>query len=171
MNGIRITQATVTDVTIIRQLAIASWWPAYGNYLPHGQIRLMLEKIYSERALIAQLEAGQLFLLAYRDDEVVGFTGLTKKAETPGVVRVEKLYVLPSEQGKGTGKSLLDAAENYARDVTASRLELHVNRYNPAKAFYEKQGFVVVQEIDIPYHDYVLNDYIMQKAVGYGSEN
>ncbi|WP_353184359.1 GNAT family N-acetyltransferase [Parapedobacter lycopersici] len=166
MSRIRITQATVNDITVIRQLAIASWWPTYGDYLPHGQIRLMLEKIYSESALIAQLDAGQLFLLAYRDNEAVGFTGLTHKAETPDVVRVEKLYVLPSEQGKGTGKSLLVAAADYAREVTATRLELHVNRYNPAKAFYEKQGFFVIQEIDIPYHGYVLNDYIMRKPVG-----
>lgn len=166
MEGISIKQATKAEVPIIRQLAIAIWWPTYGDYLPHDQIRTMLEKIYAERSLIQQQENHQTFLLIYRMDRPIGFVGFTSEERSGiGVTRIEKLYILPSEQGTGLGKLLLDEVGKYACAYGASYVELYVNRNNPAKAFYEKQGFTVVKEIDIPYHNYVLNDYIMQKTV------
>ena len=151
---------------IIRQLANDIWWPTYGNYIDHGQIRLMLELIYSEPALRAQLEAGQCFSLALRGRTAVGFVGFQPKQDNPMTMRIEKLYVSQSEQGKGTGKLLINHVAKIAHAAGCSYLELNVNRYNPATDFYERQGFVIVDTVDTPYHDYVLNDYIMQKELG-----
>lgn len=146
MNGDYIKKATKADVPTIRQLAVAIWWPTYQDYLPHGQIRLMLENSYAEHALVKQLENGHLFLLVYRAGTPVGFVGFGS-LERLGtrVIRIEKLYILPSEQGTGLGKLLLDEVGKYACAYGASYVELYVNRNNPAKA--------------------LLNDYIMQKTV------
>ena len=154
--------ATVADVSTIRQLAHDVWWPTYGRYLAHGQISLMLELIYSEQALRGQIEAGQCFSLALRGELTVGFVGWHPKPGSSKIMRIEKLYVSQSEQGKGTGKLLIDHVAEIAHAAGCSYLELNVNRYNPAKAFYERQGFVIVDTVDIPYHGYILNDYIMQ---------
>lgn len=166
MDRVHIIPATTADIAVIGQLAVDSWWPAYGSYLPHGQIRLMLENMYSEDALKQQLAEGHHFLLAYHTGQPVGFAGL-HRTEGCGqhLVRVEKLYILPSEQGKGIGRLLLDEAAEYACMHGAGCLELHVNRNNPAKRFYEKQGFTVIKTVDIPYHGYVLNDYVMRKTI------
>jgi hypothetical protein len=40
-----------------------------------------------------------------------------------------------------------------------------VNRYNNAKSFYEKMGFAIVREEDIPIGPYWMNDYVMRKAL------
>jgi diamine N-acetyltransferase len=43
-----------------------------------------------------------------------------------------------------------------------SILDLNVNRHNPAKSFYEKIGFTVLREEDVPIGPYWMNDYVMR---------
>ena len=165
MDKVTFQVATKADLPIIHQLANEIWWPTYRAYIAHDQINLMLELIYSEEALQAQLAAGQRFSLALRGGIPTGFAGFQCKREEPQTMRIEKLYVRQSEQGKGTGKSLIDHVAQNALTAGCSCLELNVNRCNPAAKFYERQGFSVVGAVDIPYHGYVLNDYIMQKQL------
>ena len=44
-------------------------------------------------------------------------------------------------------------------------LDLNVNRHNKAKNFYEKMGFQVAYEEDIPIGKYWMNDYVMRKIL------
>ncbi|WP_257669350.1 GNAT family N-acetyltransferase [Parapedobacter tibetensis] len=158
-----IQRAKLADAPTIHRLANEIWWPTYEDYIPHGQISLMLELIYTETALKQQMESGQYFSFAMRNGDPVGFVGFQPKPSVKTIMRIEKIYVYPSEQGKGTGKLLIDHVSQAALAVNIHCLELNVNRSNPARAFYEKQGFVIVEEVDIPYYGYMLNDYIMQK--------
>ena len=164
MNKIDILPATPADILTISRLANEIWWPTYRHLLPHGQIRLMLELMYSETALLAQLEKGQQFAIAVCGNNAVGFVGYQPKPESP-IMRIEKLYILPSEQGNGIGRRLIDHVATQAQAVGLSILELNVYRHNPAKRFYDKQGFTAVAEVQIPYHGYTLDDYIMQKSL------
>lgn len=164
-DNVSIRVATAADLSVIRELAHAIWWPTYADYLPHGQISLMLDLIYSEHALRRQLESGQRFVLAVREDVAVGFMGFQPKVKMPGTMRIEKLYVQLSEQRKGTGKLLIKHVCQAARLAGYSHVELNVNRDNPATEFYSRQGFVVVDSVDIPYHGYTLNDYVMRKEL------
>ncbi|PPL01884.1 GNAT family N-acetyltransferase [Parapedobacter indicus] len=166
MNETAIQEATLADVMTIHRLANEIWWPTYHDLLPHGQIKLMLELMYSESALLNQLKNGQQFALAMRDETPVGFVGFQIKPDSP-VTRIEKLYVLPSEQGKGSGKRLINYVAALALATNTRCLELNVYRHNPAKAFYERQGFRVVAEVKIPYHGYTLKDYVMQKPLSF----
>ena len=156
---------TVADVPVIHRLAHEVWWPTYGGYIARDQISLMLELIYSESALQKQIESGQRFTLAVRGHDAVGFVGFQPKPAQPEVMRIEKLYVSQSEQGKGTGKRLIDHVAQTALAGGYACLELNVNRSNPATKFYDRQGFVITNTVDTPYHGYVLNDYVMQKAL------
>ncbi len=164
-DNVTLQAATAADLSLIRQLAHDIWWPTYGSYLAHGQISLMLELIYSDEALLRQLHAGQRFSLALRDDTAVGFVGFQPKPGNPETMRIEKLYVSPSEQGKGTGKVLVNHVAESALTAGCAYLELNVNRYNSAGEFYRRQGFVVIDKVDIPYQGYVLNDYVMRKEL------
>ena len=49
-----------------------------------------------------------------------------------------------------------------AKHKGASEIELNVNRYNPAKTFYEKIGFTLIGQEDIDIGGgHFMNDYIM----------
>lgn len=165
MDEISLKTATPVDFPTIRGLAHEIWWPTYSTLITDGQIRLMLENIYSDAALHEQLEAGQYFFLAMRRSTPVGFIGFQHKGPPTSITRIEKLYVLPSEQGKGTGKLLVNHAAQRAMAANSSCLELNVNRYNPALAFYWRLGFTIVDTVDTPYYGYLLNDYILQKQL------
>ena len=73
--------------------------------------------------------------------------------------------MLPGTQGKGIGRLLLDEVEANCRERGGRTLWLNVNRYNKAQTFYERQGFRVLREEDIPVGPYWMNDYLMEKEL------
>ena len=75
------------------------------------------------------------------------------------------MYCLPITQGKGYGKTLINAVAEKTKESGKNILDLNVNRYNNAKSFYERMGFEVVYEEDIPIGPYWMNDYVMRKVL------
>jgi diamine N-acetyltransferase len=157
-----IRQAYFNDAPAISRLAKEIWWPTYSGVIPDEQISFMLEKMYSESALKSQMAENITFLLMERDGLPVAFAGYSLTEPENLVYKIEKLYVLPSEQGQGTGKKLIITIADMVRILGAKTLELNVNRGNPAFSFYQKLGFEIYKVVDIPYHQFVLNDYIMR---------
>lgn len=160
-----IRKANLGDANLINQLAHETWWPTYTDVIPDEQIEFMLEDMYSEKALKLQMEQGMTFLIAERSDKPLAFAAWSLTEPANLVYKLQKLYVLPSEQGKGTGKKLISEVANLAKALGGKLLELNVNRKNPAFEFYKKLGFEVYQSIDIPYKHFMLNDYVMRKAL------
>lgn len=160
-----IRKAGYSDVLVIHQLANLIWWPTYRDILPDEQIHFMLEDMYSEEALRSQMDCGYYFLIAERENIPVGFAAYSLTEPENKVYKLQKLYILPSEQGKRTGKKLVDEVIRLAAEQQGEILELNVNRRNKAFHFYEKAGFEIYQEVDIPYYRFVLNDYVMRKKI------
>lgn len=161
-----IRPATPADIPTIHQLAEAIWWPTYQPILSSEQISFMLEKMYSEEALADQMLAeGMNFLIVEQDSHPVGFAAYSLTDTENQVYKIHKLYVLPDQQGKGTGRMLINYMATVAAGSGGKILELNVNRGNPAFHFYKKIGFTVHQEVDIPYYQFVLNDYILRKPI------
>ena len=159
----QIRPATSEDLELVHRLAVEIWWPTYHAILPADQITFMLEDMYSVEALEQQFSEGLRFVLAESEGRPVGFMGFINAGGPEGIFRLEKLYILPSEQGRGTGRALIGYANDLALKDGAKILELNVNRSNPAFIFYQRAGFTIYREADIPYHRYVLNDYIMRR--------
>jgi GNAT superfamily N-acetyltransferase len=161
-----IKQATIEDAEAIKQLAHEIWWPTYSPILSADQITYMLADRYSTEEIARQIKDNeQTFLLAMDDEKPVAFAAYSPDEKDPEIYRLHKLYLLPATQGKGIGKLLLNAI--YDRVLAAGKniLELNVHRDNPAKSFYDKMGFKVMYEVDIPFGPYFLNDYIMRKEL------
>ena len=167
----KVILAHPADTAIIREIAEKTWWQAYGKILQEGQIRYMLDHLYAESNIRKQLEGGsQTYLLACEEDRAVGFASFAPREEEPEVVKLHKLYVLPEVQESGWGRRLLEEVEQRAIEAGKHTLELNVNRHNKAKGFYEKMGFVVAYEEDIPIGDYWMNDFVMRKSLA-GADN
>lgn len=156
-------QASVEDIPTIITIQEKTWEPTYRDILSQEQIDYMFEKIYSSDALTEQMHAGQQFLILRDGERAVGFSSVSE--EKAGKFKLHKIYVLPSTQGTGAGKYLLQQTEDYVKSMGGTVLSLNVNRYNKARTFYEKMGFSIVDEQDIPIGPYWMNDYILEKPL------
>jgi diamine N-acetyltransferase len=162
-----IRYADIQDLPLIKKLAHEIWPVAYGSILSPGQLSYMLDLIYSLPALQKQITtSGHTFVFVINESEPVGFASFSPKEGDPSIIRLHKIYILPREQGRGTGKFLLQFVIQAAKEMGAEILELNVNRHNKARYFYEKNGFVISREVDIDIGDgYFMNDYIMEYSL------
>lgn len=162
---VNIRSALATDALLISELANKIWWQAYASIISEEQIRFMLKEMYEPAFLSSQINKGIPFYIAELDNKACGFISALPKEKQDKIYRIEKIYLLKETQGLGIGKKLINHVEEIAKNRGFSTLELNVHRNNPATKFYQKEGFKIVKEVDIPYHHFILNDYIMQKGI------
>ncbi len=158
-----IRKANIEDICIIKNLAEAIWPICYKEIITTAQISYMLDMMYSETSLTAQIEKGHQFIIACENDLPIGFSSYSKKSdEEPTIFRLHKLYVKPSLHRKGMGSALLAYVCTEVNLLEATQLELNVNKQNPAKDFYFKKGFSVLREEVLVIGDgFVMDDYVM----------
>ncbi|MQA93513.1 MAG: ribosomal-protein-alanine N-acetyltransferase [Streptosporangiales bacterium] len=105
--------------------------------------RLFPEDAWSERMFRQELGApGRYYLVVESDGRVVGYAGLMAAGDQSDV---QTIAVLPEEQGKGYGRSLLEEllAEALRRGAYETFLEVRAD--NPrAQELYRRRGFVRV---------------------------
>ena len=126
----------------------------------------MLGEIYSVEKISSQLKNNtQTYLLLTEGTRPVAFAAYSPREEDPDIYKLHKIYCLPETQGKGDGKILINEVEKKTIEAGNQTLDLNVNRYKKAKNFYEKMGFAVAYEEDIPIGPYWMNDYVMRKKL------
>jgi len=158
-----IRPATLVDADCIVKIAHQTWWPAYCDILSTEQITYMLEAIYVSDKIAQQIENGeQQYLILEEEGEPVAFAAYSPRKENADVYKLHKLYCHPKMQRKGYGKSLINAVMDATRQAGKNTLELNVNRHNQSKEFYEKLGFTVAYEEDVPIGPHYMNDYVMR---------
>lgn len=152
--------------THVRAIAEEVWPIAYGSILSHQQLEYMMVMMYSVSALQEQSEKGHHFILAMEDEIPVGFAAYEFNYAKTSKTKIHKIYILSNQQGKGTGKTLIDYITEEARKNNQDALILNVNKHNVAQHFYKKIGFEIVLEevIDIG-NGYVMDDFVMEKPI------
>jgi len=157
-----IKDATVADIAIIREITKQTWPQTYVPIIGAEQVAYMLALFYNNEALEEQIEElHHHFILCFRDEQPVGFASFSEIEQQ--VFKLHKLYVLPSEQGKGTGRALTGHITTAVLKEGGRELRLNVNRYNhSAKSFYEKAGFRHLLDEDISIgNGYFMNDHVL----------
>ncbi len=159
-----IRPATVDDIPLIRELTFRVWPQTYADILSPEQIAYMLEIMYSEESLKKQMEELCRFIIVNIEEEPAGFASFGETE--PGIFKLHKIYILPSQQSKGTGSFMISHIISNIRQEGGHVLQLQVNRHNKAKKFYERLGFTVTEEADFDIgHGWYMNDYIMEKRL------
>lgn len=160
---IHLRQATLADCELIHRLAEEVFPETYRKILSPEQLTYMMEWMYSVPNLHKQMATdGHVYFLAYWGDEPCGYVSV--QPEGQDCFHLQKIYVLPCFQGRGIGQILFTQALDYIRSVhpLPCRMELNVNRNNPALSFYRKQGMYCLKEGDFPIgNGFYMNDYIM----------
>ncbi|WP_192348162.1 GNAT family N-acetyltransferase [Algoriphagus sp. Y33] len=160
---IQIIPAAKEELKIVQNIAHRTWPDTFGKILSPDQIDYMLNWMYSLSTLEQQVSDGYLFYFAEEDGEKLGFAGFEFNQE-PGKTKIHKIYILPTAQGKGIGKKLINTIKEIALENGQTSLLLNVNKYNQgAIEFYEYLGFIKIKEeiIDIG-NGYVMDDYVFE---------
>lgn len=158
-----ISDATEGDIPAIIRIAEKTWWPTYSDILSGEQIKYMLNAIYAPETLRRQIVSKEQAYLILRDQQgAEGFASFALRGADTHVCKIHKLYVLPGNQRKGYGHHLICAIQDRLRRKNIHIVDLNVNRFNPARSFYERLGFRIIREEDVPIGPYWMNDYVMR---------
>ena len=158
-----IRKATLEDIEMINRLAWIVFPHTYKEILSPEQMEYMMDWMYSPENLHKQMtEDGHICYLAFEGDEPAGYLSIQPEGEH--TYHLQKIYVLPSFQGKKLGKFLFEQAIKAIKELHPEpcQMRLNVNRQNRALTFYEKMGMKKVDEGDFHIgNGYYMNDYIM----------
>lgn len=103
-------------------------------------------------------EKNDILIAAFEEERMLGCCLLTKIDDER--VRLRQMAVEKTLQGKGIGASIMNYAENVARDRGYKILVMHARK--TAIGFYEKLGYVVTgnefTEVSIPH-------FVMEKKL------
>lgn len=167
---LEIRKLNIADIPLLRELVFKVWPQTYASILSQDQIDYMLDLMYSEKALENQLQEGIQFVFVYDEQDPVGYASFQQTS--PTIFKLHKIYILPSQQGKGTGKFLLQYIIDTIKRNGATVLQLQVNRNNKARLFYEKLGFMVTGAFDFDIgKGYLMQDYVMSLDLGENRED
>ena len=159
----KIRKATLEDIEMINRLAWIVFPHTYKEILSTEQMEYMMDWMYSPENLHKQMtEDGHIYFLAFEGNEPAGYLSIQPEGEH--TYHLQKIYVLPSFQGKKLGKLLFEHAIKAIKELHPEpcQMRLNVNRQNKALTFYEKMGMKKVDEGDFHIgNGYYMNDYIM----------
>ena len=103
-------------------------------------------------------EKDDILIGAFEEDKMLGCCLLTKIDKE--CVRLRQMAVQDNLQGKGIGASMMNFAENIARDNGYKKIVMHARK--TAIGFYEELGYTVIGsefvEVSIPH-------FIMEKRL------
>ena len=103
-------------------------------------------------------EKDDILIACMDDEEIMGCCILVRVDDN--IVRLRQMAVLDNLHGKGIGASIMNFAENVARDKGFKIMTMHAR--DTAIGFYEKFGYKVKGnqfiEVNIPHH-------VMEKAL------
>ena len=163
---IEITEAASQDIPIIRHLAQQTFYATYLSLLPKEKVDYLFDLMYSISSLAEQMKKDQRFILAKDETGCQGYASYEINCKNLPVTKIHKIYILPSAQGKGVGKKLMDSITEVALQNKNQTLSLNVFRKNPALQFYQKIGFKITGEEDIDVgNGFEMNDFVMAKNI------
>lgn len=154
------------ELMIVHEIAHLTWPDTFKEILRKDQIEYMLNWMYNLNLLENQVDQGHLFFVAEHAGKPAGFIGIEPNHPEKGITKIHKIYILPSMQGMGIGKKLIDHVIDLSVQSNISALLLNVNRFNNAVHFYKSQGFEILHEenIDIG-NGYLMEDFVMRLSI------
>lgn len=162
-----IRRATVADIGDIQAMAEVVFRTTYARILSAEQLDYMMDWMYSTESLAEQITAqGKDFFIAIDGAEGIGYVSIEEEdimADGRQLAHLQKIYVMPRKQATGVGRALFTFIRELLEEryPAGCRMELNVNRENPAVRFYERMGMRRDRQGDFPIgNGYCMNDYI-----------
>lgn len=124
-----IRRAAMEDAQTVKAITHDTISEIYPHYYPKGAVRFFLEH-HSDERIMKDISDGIVYLC--EDDGNITGTVTLRQNE------ICRLFVLPSFQGHGYGRELLDFAET---EISGSFDEIVIDASLSAKSIYLKRGY------------------------------
>lgn len=167
-DSFEIRSASKDDMALIGQMAEVVFRKTYREILSPAQMEYMMDWMYSAQNIEKQMdELGHHYFIASKEGKPAGYMSLNRETPLPDgteLFHLQKIYVMPEFQKGGLGRLLICRAVDYVRNLAKGpcRIELNVNRNNPAVGFYVRMGFRKDRQGDFDIgNGFYMNDYIM----------
>lgn len=158
-------RAAIQDLPLLYELAEQIWIPAFAPLFTETQLRALFDGMYNDELLTQWLSRkGNELYFIYSSNEAIGYMAIEKHLE---FLKLDKIYIHPSTQGKGLGDATLKKIEQMATNAGLSTIQLRVNRENDsAISFYKNRNFAITESIDFAGpHGFLYEDYLMKKVL------
>lgn len=144
----------------VQQLAHDIWQQHYPGIISQEQISFMLERNYSQTALMQQEREGQeLYLIGTSEAETQGFMGVYPRSSNE--LFISKWYIRTELHGQGIGRNSFLLLKQHYPNIHCMRLQVNRQNYK-AINFYFSIGFRIERCADFDIgNGYFMNDFIM----------
>lgn len=139
MDNATIFHASASDLQTVHDIVTQTISEIYPHYYPSGAVAFFLSH-HNTDAIAADIAAGCVYLLNDADGKAVGTVTLNDN-------EINRLFVLPTAQGCGYGKRLLDFSE---QEIFREYEKITLSASFSAKPIYLKRGYQAVDFGKIP---------------------
>ncbi|UCF83638.1 MAG: GNAT family N-acetyltransferase [Desulfobacteraceae bacterium] len=167
-----IRRASIKDSALLSEIGTYMFNDTFGPENTPEDMESYLNSAFAPEQIASALaDPTTIFLLAYEDNEPIGYATLKVSAapkcvQGPKPMELARLYVNQRVIGKGYGAALLKACQEEALDAGYETIWLGVwERNERAIRFYEKWGFREAGTHAFILGNDVQNDLIMEYSV------
>ena len=156
---ISIRKANHEDIADLKKLVDKLVPNNFNGFLNTSQIDYMIEKLYTQKALLDALDSGTDYFVATCYGVDCGVVSVLKHG--PNLFLMHKIYVDEGYYGKGVGTALLHRIKEYVSSkVLPCTIELVINSHNPSREFYLKNGFVKVRDTELDLEEFIISEEV-----------
>ncbi len=171
MSEIEIRVANQTDAELIAIISRETFYDTYAAENTAANMAKFLTQQFSKSMLMQEVGApGNHFFLAYLDGKIAGYLKLKEalhpKMEGVPAIEISRIYVYKNFIGKSVGKSLMQAATEFATAHQKNWIWLIAWKENKkAIEFYQKNGFEIFAESTFILGDDLQSDWVLKKRI------
>jgi len=152
---ISIRQATTTDARLLVDIGAATFLESHGHSAPAPDIEAYVSKTYTIQNVEEELsDPSTIYHLLYDEDRAIGYSKIMFNRphpliQSPGVTKLERLYLLEEFHDRKLGLTLLAFIISLSRKENQKGIWLYTWVKNQrAIKFYEKNGFCIIGKAD-----------------------
>jgi GNAT superfamily N-acetyltransferase len=162
-----IAPLVVDDIDALCSLAREIWREHYPPIIGMAQTEYMLAQRYLPELIGEELAHDDIWWDVLTVDGQLAAFASSFRTEGDRALKLDKLYVHRSHQGKGYGRALIEHTCERAARLAYASVVLAVNKRNAsAISAYTNCGFAIVEAVvkDIG-GGFVMDDYVMRRSI------
>jgi GNAT superfamily N-acetyltransferase len=155
---LQIQQIDVSQAQLLSDLAKKIYIPHYPYLWNEGGINWYInEYAYPVEKIKKEiLDSNNVHFIAYLNEEPIGYLKLNINANSKGfdpitTLELERIYILQNSIQKGIGTQLMQFVKDFSKQLNKKTILLKaMDSANKALTFYQKNGFKIVGDFQLP---------------------